>query len=83
MKKQSKTTKRSIMPTVGDASGSALARVIGVQVVRRETLDDAMDGLAEAVENDAAQVVAKHLDARARILASTQALTAKVQEVLA
>ena len=37
--------RRSLMPVVGAANESALARVLDVQVVRRETLDAAKDAV--------------------------------------
>lgn len=78
--------RRSLMPVVGAANESALARVLDVQVVRRETLDAAKDALVDALLNDDAQMVAKHTAARERVLANTKALEAHVrkgQEVLA
>ena len=69
---------RTLMPHVGD--GSAMAAVLEIPVIRRQTLDGAQDALCEAIETDQAQVVAKHLQARQRIEASTQAMTAKVRE---
>jgi len=75
-KKELDAKKLAMVPSVG----SDMERVLKIKVVRRQTLDDAHDALCEAIETDQAQVVAKHLQARQRIEASTEAMTAKVRE---
>jgi len=75
---------RSMVPAVGAAT--AMEAVLDMPIIRRQALDAAQDALCEAIETDQAQVVAKHLQARQRIEASTEAMTAKVrqaQEVMA
>ncbi len=75
--------KRKRTGTMVPSVGGDMERVLGLTVVRRQTLDAAQDALCDAIETDRAQVVASHLAARERLLASTQALTAKVQEAVA
>ncbi len=71
-----KRKKSSII--VGDGSGLS-----HIRVTRRADFDAANDALASAIETDQEQLVTKHMATRARLLASTHAMTAKVEEALA
>ena len=73
-----KQRKKQTHIIVGDGSGLS-----HIRVTRRADFDAANEALAAAIETDQAQLVETHMATRARLLASTQAMTAKVEEALA
>ena len=69
---------RNMVPQVSNVT--AMERVLGLQVTRRVDLEAAHADFAEAVETDTAQLLELHQATRARLLASTRAMTDKLKE---